>query len=281
MAFFKFRQAGDSPTPSTRPAESVETLRQRARNRLIGSVVLVLIGVVGFPMVFDTQPRPMPVDVQIEIPDKAKVTPLQMSTPATEVVVSEAPAPSAPVSSRPAKVGVSPATSPSATVPARAVTKPADTKVSAAASLDDEEQLVASDSAKNTAKQQAARAAAATHNEAKADDGARAKALLDSKPPAKPKEVKEAKDSKDAKEAKDDDNSRYIIQVGAFADTAKAQEARLKLEHAGLKTYTHVAETKDGPRTRVRLGPFTSKAEAEKAANKVKALALPAAILTL
>jgi DedD protein len=280
MAFFKFRQAGDSPTPSTRPAESVETLRQRARNRLIGSVVLVLVGVVGFPLVFDTQPRPMPVDVQIEIPDKAKVTPLQMSTSATDVVVSEAPAL---VPNRPAKVGVSPAatSSPPATAPARAVTKPVDTKVSAAASLDDEEQLVAPDSAKNMAKQQTVRATVATHNEAKTDDGARAKALLDSKLPAKPKEVKEAKDSKDTKEAKDDDNSRYIIQVGAFADTAKAQEARLKLEHAGLKTYTHVAETKDGPRTRVRLGPFTSKAEAEKAANKVKALALPAAILTL
>jgi DedD protein len=56
---------------------------------------------------------------------------------------------------------------------------------------------------------------------------------------------------------------------------------RLKLERAGLKTYTHVAETPDGKRIRVRLGPFASKSEAEKAAVRVKALGLPAAVLTL
>ncbi|MFZ2295867.1 MAG: SPOR domain-containing protein, partial [Polaromonas sp.] len=63
--------------------------------------------------------------------------------------------------------------------------------------------------------------------------------------------------------------------------SAKAQEARLKLGKAGLKTYTQVAETKDGKRTRVRVGPFASKAEAESAAGKIRALGLSAAILTL
>ena len=55
----------------------------------------------------------------------------------------------------------------------------------------------------------------------------------------------------------------------------------MKLEHAGLKTYTHVADTKEGRRIRVRVGPFASRGEADKVAGKVKALALPAAILTL
>ena len=72
-----------------------------------------------------------------------------------------------------------------------------------------------------------------------------------------------------------------VVQVGAFADAAKAEEARRKLEQAGLKTYTQVAETKDGKRIRVRVGPFASKAEADKAADKIKELDLPAAILTL
>jgi DedD protein len=75
--------------------------------------------------------------------------------------------------------------------------------------------------------------------------------------------------------------ARYVIQVGAFADLTKAREARVKLERAGLKTYTHVAQTKDGERTRVRVGPFATKAEADKVAGKVKTLDLPAAILTL
>jgi DedD protein len=69
--------------------------------------------------------------------------------------------------------------------------------------------------------------------------------------------------------------------VGAFADADKAREARIKLEKAGLKTYTQVADTSDGKRTRVRVGPFASKADADKAASKIKTLGLPAAILTL
>jgi DedD protein len=77
------------------------------------------------------------------------------------------------------------------------------------------------------------------------------------------------------------EGGRFVVQVGAFADPARAREIRLKLERAGLKTYTHVAETKDGKRTRVRVGPFTVKADAEKAAEKIKKLNLPAALLTL
>ena len=71
------------------------------------------------------------------------------------------------------------------------------------------------------------------------------------------------------------------MQLGAFAEQARAQEVRLKLERAGLKTYTHVAETPEGKRIRVRLGPFSSKAEAEKAAAKAKAVGVQSAILTL
>ena len=63
------------------PIESVDTLRQRARNRLIGSVVLVLIAVIGFPMLFDSQPRPVRVDVVVEIPDKNTVKPLVLPAP--------------------------------------------------------------------------------------------------------------------------------------------------------------------------------------------------------
>src|SRR5256885_14796859 len=86
MAFFNFRwpgkkDDGDSSSASRRPtrlgqAESVDVMRRRARHRLIGAAVLVLAGVVGFPLLFDTQPRPIPVDIPIEIPDRDKVAPL-------------------------------------------------------------------------------------------------------------------------------------------------------------------------------------------------------------
>ena len=73
MAFFKFRKSGDEPALAAPMTESVEAMRKRATFRLIGAGVLVLAAVIGFPMVFDSAPRPIPVDVKIEIPDKNKV----------------------------------------------------------------------------------------------------------------------------------------------------------------------------------------------------------------
>ena len=72
-----------------------------------------------------------------------------------------------------------------------------------------------------------------------------------------------------------------MVQVGAYADPAKAREARLKVEHAGMKTYTQEVQTKDGSRIRVRVGPFAGRAEADKAAAKIKKLNLAAAVLSL
>ena len=88
-------------------------------------------------------------------------------------------------------------------------------------------------------------------------------------------------DGKDQPAKVDAAEARFVVQVGAFADVAKAREVRQKLEHAGLKTYTQVVETKDGRRIRVRVGPFAGKPEADKAADKIKKLNLPAATLSL
>jgi DedD protein len=132
--------------------------------------------------------------------------------------------------------------------------------VPAAASLAGKEEIVTD---KAPAKPES-RASQPAPKAATPDDGAKAKALLDGKAP-------------EASAA----DGRFVVQVGAYADTDKAREARLKLERAGLKTYAQVVETKDGKRTRVRLGPFATRAQAEEAAVKAKALSLPAAILAL
>ena len=279
MPFFNFRRATSSTAPPGASAvqpESVEVVRRRAKHRLIGSAVLVLAGVLGFPLLFDTQPRPIAVDIPIEIPGKNTVKPLAMSGKTD---------------------GAAPVSAPSAVTPAPivAAATPAQDKVATAASLAPKEEVI-------TDKKQSAQtepAPDAIKKEAKAvvkpevkpdlkspakpelkadatpapraDDGARAKALLDGKSAA----PVAAASIPDAGEL------RLVVQVGAFADVVKAREARLKLEKAGLKTYTQVADTKDGKRIRVRVGPFASKAEAEQAASKIKALDLPAAILTL
>jgi DedD protein len=101
----------------------------------------------------------------------------------------------------------------------------------------------------------------------RANDGAKAQALLEGKVVAQPASAPQG--------------GRFVVQIGAYADSAKAQEARSKLEKAGLKTYTQVVEPKEGKRIRVRVGPFESRAAADKAAEKIRKLDLPAAILEL
>ena len=232
MSFFNLRRGGSSSqTQSGAPAENLDTVRKRAKHRLIGAAVLVLVGVVGFPLLFDSQPRPIPVDIAIEIPARQSVKPLATATPA-----SATPAPSA--------APATPAPDPAPVAPPAAVASvtPAATPVPAVPSVP---------------------AAAAPRV---AEDSARAKALLEDKPVA---------------DANAPTELRLVVQVGAFADAAKAREVRLKLEKAGLKTYTQVADSKEGKRTRVRVGPFANKAEADQAALKIKALDLPATILSL
>lgn len=232
MAFFKFRKGGDEhPTPAPAP-ESVEALRKRARHRLIGAAILVLLGVVGFPLLFDNQPRPIAVDIPIEIPDKTKVKPLTSVPPvASASVPAAAPAqasttPAAPASRAVAGVVSAP---PTAAAP-KPQPKPAD----------------------------------------KPTDAAKAQALLDGKDAKKPEAAASAASA-----------GRFIVQIGAYAEVLKAREARQKLEKAGIKTYTQVVQTPEGKRIRVRVGPFESKAEADKVAAKIKKLDLPAAILEL
>ena len=76
-------------------------------------------------------------------------------------------------------------------------------------------------------------------------------------------------------------SGRYIVQVGAYSETNSARDMRLKVEKLGLKTYTQVVDTSAGKRIRVRVGPFASREEADRAAAKLKAAGLPSAVLTL
>ena len=106
---------------------------------------------------------------------------------------------------------------------------------------------------------------------ARPDDAARARALLEGR----------GQQPAQAAGAAAADQGRFIVQVGAFADADKVREVREKLERSGLKTYTQVVDTKDGKRTRVRLGPFDSRAEADKAVGRVKSAGLSASVLAL
>jgi DedD protein len=98
-------------------------------------------------------------------------------------------------------------------------------------------------------------------------------------PQSTPDEAKKARALLEAAAAST--GARFVVQAGAFADAGAAKDARAKLERAGMKTYTHVADTKDGKRTRVRVGPVASLAEADKLAERIKKLDRPAQVLAL
>lgn len=89
------------PAPAAADAtQLVAAARTRAKRRMLGAVVLLGIGVIAFPLLFETQPRPIPVDIPIEIPRKEGAAPLVMpparQAPAAAAVASE-PASSVPV----------------------------------------------------------------------------------------------------------------------------------------------------------------------------------------
>ncbi|MGV0958442.1 MAG: SPOR domain-containing protein [Limnohabitans sp.] len=87
MAFFKLRFPGRNASVeavSSGSNQNIEVVRRRARYRLMGAVVLVLMAVVVFPLVFDTQPRPIAVGTPIVIPDRQTVAPLTAPVPAAQ-----------------------------------------------------------------------------------------------------------------------------------------------------------------------------------------------------
>ena len=288
LSYFKRQPDAENPAPAT-PASAVEpdavaAARARARRRLLGATVLLGLGVIGFPLLFETQPRPIAVDIPIEIPRKdgaaalapplaaAPITPI---TRASAAVVDDGQPPSAVgpgaakrATAAPAEIVerateqgrelASPASRPPASKPAAL----AETKAPGAAPA-------------SKAAMPPALAAVLAPAKPAADDGARAQALLEGQA-AVPSTV-----SPSVSASAGTVSARVVVQVGAYTDAAKLAEARRKLEALGFKTYTQVVESEAGTRTRVRVGPFASRAEADKAAARVKSAGLPAAILTL
>lgn len=324
MALFNFRWPGkkddtESVAGAKRPSrlaqgESVEDMRRRARHRLIGAAVLVLIGVVGFPLLFDTQPRPVPVNIPIEIPDQANAAPevvpgsqvVAQAVPTVpsgrvaanaslddgEEVLSSAPrsAPSAAPVVAAAAVGAAAGVA-AVTSPAKPETKPEakpETKPQAKPEPRQEAKPERKPEAKPEPKPEKPKAEPKKPepetrkpevkpepkpekhkpDTSKADDAARARALLEGRSAPEASNAKES-----AKEAAG--SERFIVQIGAFAEVSKANEIKGKL---GSGAFTQTVDTKDGKRTRVRMGPFKSREDADKAAARAKGLGLPASV---
>ena len=278
----RFRQRAQEPVSGAVPMSSadIEQARVRARRRLVGMVVLVVAGVIGFPWLFETQPRPMSNDVQVVAASATRASGVVVASVASgpapviasvtppaappqrvkdeepkEEFIEDAPAPEKKRVDKPADKPAKPAAKPA--------DKPAETRaVAAVAPAAKPAPAPAKAASKPTAKPAVA-AASAPKGKASAPAASAKTAQAASKPAA------------------DNGSDRYIVQVGAFADVAAAREVRMKVERLGIKTYTQEVTTDGTKKVRVRVGPFASKAEADKAAASLRKAGLTGAVLTL
>ncbi len=69
----------------------------------------------------------------------------------------------------------------------------------------------------------------------------------------------------------------FVIQVGAFADEAKAQQLKEKLAASNIAAYTESA----GSLTRIRVGPFTTRDAADKNIPAVRLIVPDAKVVSL
>lgn len=269
----RFRRGPSSATSDAVPMSSsdVEAMRVRARRRLIGMVVLVGAGVVGFPWLFETKPRPMSGDIQIVQAQQAHQSAGSGSVTGATIAAVTAPAATAarvapPEAER--EEFVTDAPPKPAVVPSVPVAKPAASKPAAVAAS----KPTPKPPEKPVDKPAAKAAEKATGKTAEKGSDKPADKAKD-----KPADKKSDKDKSD----KDKPGTRYVVQFGAFADANSAHEARMKAERLGLKTYAQQVDTPQGKRIRVRLGPYADKAEADKAAASLRKAGLPGAVLTL
>jgi len=313
LSFFKRAEDAQAAVkPVNDGQDAVQQLRLQAKRRLIGAAVLVGIGVIAFPLVFETQPRPIPVDIPIEIPKKdgglpmtAVTPPVSNAEPVAQIPAKESAPP--PVSATPTPTlpqprveqpVVSVPSPPPAPALARAEAKPepkVDLKPEPKAKPDVKSERLAArpadkpsdhlaeklaeKSAPKPADRQQGKGLSAEKPKSTADrdpDAAKIVAALENHDSAA-----KALDKRLADVASPASAGRYIVQVGAFAEAKAAQDVRMKVERLGLKTYTQAVDTADGKRIRVRIGPFANRDEADRAAAKLHGNGLAGSILTL
>lgn len=264
------RRQGKQTSQADAAADPVLPEKKRARRRLVGAVALVLAAIVGLPMILDSEPKPVADDIAIEIPSKDKAAPPAASgRPANPSAVSGT---AVPASLDPKEeIVAAPASAARADDAATTRDQEKTAKESAAQRADEKAKIEAKPTHETTKPasvkpHREVHAASKTETKPAAapvdrdDDAARARAILAGKAdPAKTAEKKPAK---------------FVIQVAALATKEGVNELQARLKDAGIKSYTQKIATISGDRTRIRVGPFGSKDEAEKMRARIVKLGL-------
>lgn len=217
-------------------SEDVNLLKRRGRRRLVGAIALVLAAVIVLPMVFDAEPRRSAPPVNLRIPGEDDSTFVPKVTAKKAGEKSKAAAePAAKPAEKVAKAEEKPA-EPPAPKPA-AEPAPAEAPAKAAPKIE----IVVKKAAEKPAPAPAPVPAAA--------ERAKAESALAG-------------------------GDLFVVQVGAFADADKIKEVTGKVASIKLPYFTEQVPVKGGMLTRVRVGPFPSRASADEAHKKLLDLGL-------
>jgi DedD protein len=210
--------------------------------------------------VLDPAPRPVSDTVSIDIPsEKTPFTPRLALPPVPE----PGSAPMAPPDVAPAQEGKGEA-------PAKGDEKNEGKADPRAASADDKNAPTRSD------------AKAEAKPEAKVDVKADPKANAQTDAKADARTAAEAQRARDRLEGKTsvDKKGRFTVQAAALGSETAANDLSARLNKAGLAPYTERVQTPEGPRWRVRLGPYATRDEAEKVRARLRAMDVNATLIS-
>ncbi len=258
-----------------RASDPVLPEKKRARRRLVGAVALVLAAVVGLPMILDSEPKPVTDDIAIDIPSKDKRTqagavqtppvatapklPSNAGLDKDEEVIDPA---SLPIPSEAAPSTAARSEMPQLVKPEpkpRAEPRP-EPRPETTRPPKPESRNEAKPERKTELAHARPEAKPAPHAAEKVDEASRAKAILEGRAEPKPEAKK--------------DSGRFVVQVAALATQDKVDELQDKLRSAGIASFTQKVSTDGGNRTRIRVGPFSSKEEADRVRAKLSKIGL-------
>jgi DedD protein len=255
--------------------------KKRARRRLVGAIALAMAAAIGIPMLLDSEPRPLNGDIAIQIPSKEKAAALPVpETPAPvdaadtldkrEEIVA---VPAKPEPARkPSKYDTELRDEPEPVAESKPLPK-VDKKPEPKIAKVEKPVEKPVDKPVKVEKPKPVKEKPDAHPLAVKSDENRALAIL---------EDKEDKPVKAERAPADTASQRFVLQVAALASQEKVTELQAKLAGAGLRSYTQKGETATGAHViRVRVGPFSSKDEAEKIRGKLGAMGLSGSLVPL
>ena len=218
-------------------------LQKRSRRRLVGAAALALLAAIVLPMVMDEEPRGPAQDIQITIPERDGELSRPIGGRAPQAAEAEIAPPPQEAASPPAeRAVVTPAAPPVAAVaPAPVVTPPAPRSSPPAPPAP----------ARAPAAAEAPRPAQPAPATPPEDESARVRAILEGRVAAPVSS-----------------SGSYVVQIAAFGDPANAEALAADLKKKGFVAYTEKA----GNVTRVRVGPFAARGEADAAAGRLREL---------